>query len=473
MSSISLLLTNVNGAAVQTDATRSTGAGLRALGIGDGSPKAAFLFESILRQQAGGAEREEPAPRVDLRDERSDEVAGPAEDADHNELTTMPTDDSPAVVNDAPAAEPDEQAPPPASGVLHTAAANQTVAVEQVPLVTQQGQQATPAELAISHTAAANQTMAVQQGPLGTQQGLEALHAAAVDHAAEAGQAGGADPSAFLSRGGKLGLNVQQMIEPTGHSLQDPPQVGPDGPIEIGDVAPVAEDVVTALSTQDKKPVRLPVDAELPVFDTLSRGDEAQTDFRELTLSFLGNKRLHQTPLSHHNGPDISSTSGHEAGHTAAHAMTSATTFASAETSPARPIAQQLATRVVSWAEIAKDEGRTVFHLRLDPPRLGSVRVELSATAKIVSVKLIASNQAAGNVLQAQLHELRQSLTEAEVSFANLDVSYDESGSQGPALQRELNPYSPWHGDTGGEGDEQPVAWQWRSRSETLIDVLA
>jgi len=495
MSAISLLLPNVNGTAVQTDGARSSDTP----GIGFGTRGAPAPFESILRQ-VRQAEREEPASCEDCRDEHRGESVGPKTSAEQNEQATAPSSDSPAVVNDGSDVEHGDQATPPAS-----ADGNQAKAAEQADqaapptsangiraMAAEQGDQAAPLARGVFH---ANHVMAVEQGERATSAAWTFLHAAAANHATaveqseqaampvravlhaatgnqgpEAGQAGGSDPSAILSRGGELGLHIRQMIGPSGGLALEPSAVVPEEP---SDVAPGAKNVVAALSGDDGKLVLLRGSAEtLPDLDALSCGRPAQADLRELALAFQANKRLHQTPLGHRNGSDIPTATGHEAGQTATPAAGVATTLGSGETAPVRPIVEQVATRVVTWAEMTKGEGRTVFHLRLDPPRLGSVRVELSATAQIVSVKLIASNQAAGTILQTQLHELRQSLTAADVSFANLDVSYDESGSQGPAWQQELHPYPLSHGEASGVLDEQPVTWQWRSRSDALIDVL-
>jgi flagellar hook-length control protein FliK len=134
-------------------------------------------------------------------------------------------------------------------------------------------------------------------------------------------------------------------------------------------------------------------------------------------------------------------------------------------------VAEQLAPRLVAWADVTTTEGRTVFHLRLEPPELGSVRVQLSAHAGAISAKLVASTEAAGQILQSQLHELRQSLTKLGVSFTSLDVSYGQDGSQGPAQQRELQPY-PWPESSRPVLEQPAVVWQRRSRPAALIDVL-
>jgi hypothetical protein len=197
-----------------------------------------------------------------------------------------------------------------------------------------------------------------------------------------------------------------------------------------------------------------------------SLGRDAQGALRDFT-SLLP---LRKEPAGPSDGQRVSSAEVRDAGGTllaADHAPAS-----SSKESPAvRPVVEQVATRLVAWADVTTKEGRTVFHLRLEPPELGAVHVHLSAANGAISAKLIAANEAAGQILQSQLHELRESLDKLGVSFASLDVSYDQGGSQGPTQQPELQLY-PWQDDSRVVLEPPLVVWQRRSRPAALIDVL-
>jgi flagellar hook-length control protein FliK len=102
--------------------------------------------------------------------------------------------------------------------------------------------------------------------------------------------------------------------------------------------------------------------------------------------------------------------------------------------------------------------GRTEFTLRLDPPELGSVRVHLIASEQSVQARLVVSDEAARQIIQSQVHVLRQTLANAGVSLGSFDVRRDGSGSpnQGQG-QRPWQP-EPVPAPTTPEPNARPAA---------------
>jgi flagellar hook-length control protein FliK len=98
-------------------------------------------------------------------------------------------------------------------------------------------------------------------------------------------------------------------------------------------------------------------------------------------------------------------------------------------------VAEQLASGVLARAEITTQEGRTDFHLRLQPPELGPVSVHLSTSAQGITARLVVQEESARQLIQSQLESLRQRLAESGVSLGRCDVSRDGSGSQDPRQQ--------------------------------------
>ncbi len=95
------------------------------------------------------------------------------------------------------------------------------------------------------------------------------------------------------------------------------------------------------------------------------------------------------------------------------------------------PVADQLTRAFVAHADIVGQQGRTDFHLRLDPPQLGSVRIHLTATDNTVSARIVTAQEGTQQLLQNQAHHLRQGLAQAGLSLGSFDVTRDGGGSGG------------------------------------------
>jgi flagellar hook-length control protein FliK len=99
------------------------------------------------------------------------------------------------------------------------------------------------------------------------------------------------------------------------------------------------------------------------------------------------------------------------------------------------PVSTQVADAIVARASIVQTPGRTEFHLRLEPPELGTIHVHLTASARDVSARLVIQDHVARLLIESQLTSLRQRLAQAGVSLGNLNVAREQNGSRDPHQQ--------------------------------------
>ena len=111
-----------------------------------------------------------------------------------------------------------------------------------------------------------------------------------------------------------------------------------------------------------------------------------------------------------------------------------------------RQIMQQLHGRLQS--------GSNSMRLQLNPKELGEISVEMVSSAQGVSVTFFAEQPGTGRMLESQMQQLRQSLTDSGVQLTNLNLSQQRhSGQEGgfsnrdpqlfQAPQREATPADP------------------------------
>jgi hypothetical protein len=94
---------------------------------------------------------------------------------------------------------------------------------------------------------------------------------------------------------------------------------------------------------------------------------------------------------------------------------------------PASP-AVQVADAVVSHAHVLEHNGATEFHMRLDPPDLGRVQIQLVTRGDEVHGQVLVASDAVRQMIESQLPELRQRLEAAGVNVQQFNVATDSSG---------------------------------------------
>lgn len=140
------------------------------------------------------------------------------------------------------------------------------------------------------------------------------------------------------------------------------------------------------------------------------------------------------------------------------------------------PISEQLAGEIIARAEVSQREGRTDFHVRLDPPELGTVRVHLVAVEQTVSARIVASDETARQVLEQQVHALRQTLTEAGVTLKSFSVSgggLTWHQGQGRWQQRPSEPMPPYNSQGTARPSSRDAAVPTIAAAAGHIDTVA
>jgi flagellar hook-length control protein FliK len=108
-------------------------------------------------------------------------------------------------------------------------------------------------------------------------------------------------------------------------------------------------------------------------------------------------------------------------------------------------------------------QGQSSIRLQLSPQELGNIQIHLISNAHGISVTVTAEHQGTSQLLEAQLNQLRQSLSDAGVQLSNLNINQQQSQlssfSQGANQQGQpQTPYSRMRNQMGGESEEvQPT----------------
>ena len=95
-------------------------------------------------------------------------------------------------------------------------------------------------------------------------------------------------------------------------------------------------------------------------------------------------------------------------------------------------------SRVAKAFHTAAERGGAL-QLRLAPPELGAVRVELTITDGVMSAQLETENATAKRVLLEHLPALRERLADQNIRIERFDVDVRDEGRNGPAQDRTMN----------------------------------
>jgi flagellar hook-length control protein FliK len=134
-------------------------------------------------------------------------------------------------------------------------------------------------------------------------------------------------------------------------------------------------------------------------------------------------------------------------------------------------VAEQIGGAIAARLEASPSEGRIDFHLTLNPPELGQVRVQLTLTNQTLSARLVAQDGATRQLIQSQMDSLRQRLQDTGLGLGQLDVSGGGGGKGG----QQYEPLLPFAGQTG-EAVPQPAPSPRGAAGGTaagIIDLVA
>ncbi len=96
----------------------------------------------------------------------------------------------------------------------------------------------------------------------------------------------------------------------------------------------------------------------------------------------------------------------------------------------AHNLAHHLESMVMQRLDQPESADKSSVVLRLDPPELGRVNVHLSVTNDVVSIRMITTDDAARQVIERQLNQLQQSLTDKGIAFQDFQVQTGGAGQQ-------------------------------------------
>jgi hypothetical protein len=97
------------------------------------------------------------------------------------------------------------------------------------------------------------------------------------------------------------------------------------------------------------------------------------------------------------------------------------------------PLAGDVIEQITSQVKARVKSGETSIRMQLNPGELGAIDVQMTHSAKGVSVSFITEQASTGQLLESQVNQLRQSLKDAGVQLVNLNISqhgqsYQEGG---------------------------------------------
>jgi flagellar hook-length control protein FliK len=91
----------------------------------------------------------------------------------------------------------------------------------------------------------------------------------------------------------------------------------------------------------------------------------------------------------------------------------------------------QVARGIVAHAEVVTRPGSTDFHLRIEPPNLGTVLIHLTATEHTITARVVVAHEQTQVLMAGQENDLRQVLALSGITLTGFEVSRNFGESQG------------------------------------------
>lgn len=129
--------------------------------------------------------------------------------------------------------------------------------------------------------------------------------------------------------------------------------------------------------------------------------------------------------------------------------------------------------QIASQMEASIQQGRSSIRVQLHPQELGGIDIRFASSAQGVSVTVYAEQASTGRLLEAQLNQLRQSLNDAGVNLAQLNIHHESPSHQPQGGLGGQNPRGRWSG--GGEISQDSSrlaerAERWQNLSINGVD---
>lgn len=139
---------------------------------------------------------------------------------------------------------------------------------------------------------------------------------------------------------------------------------------------------------------------------------------------------------------------------------------------PVDPASLPATDQITGAVRLLRLSGREEIRLRLDPPELGAVRVQLVERDGGISVLLRAEQALSADLIRQALPQLREALENAQVVVSDLGASLGETSDFAPGHsgdgQAEEGPSGTDPGTSADEAEEAPL-----HASDHLVDVAA
>jgi len=121
--------------------------------------------------------------------------------------------------------------------------------------------------------------------------------------------------------------------------------------------------------------------------------------------------------------------------------------------------------QIASQMEASIQQGRSSIRVQLHPQELGGIDIRFASSAQGVSVTVYAEQASTGRLLEAQLNQLRQSLNDAGVNLAQLNIHHESPSHQSQGGLGGQSPRGRWSGgreisQEGSQLVERGERWQ-------------
>ena len=125
--------------------------------------------------------------------------------------------------------------------------------------------------------------------------------------------------------------------------------------------------------------------------------------------------------------------------------------------------------------------GDQVIRLKLKPPGLGSLRIEMDIKGNMLKLKMTTENHSTRDILLSNVHELREALGEQGVKLERIDIQIDhdfdrsfanfkEGLKEGQDQSQGFANEQLWADDDQGDNESKPLE---KNVSDRLLDLVA
>jgi len=135
---------------------------------------------------------------------------------------------------------------------------------------------------------------------------------------------------------------------------------------------------------------------------------------------------------------------------------------------------QENVDRIVKTARIALSRNNSVVQLRLDPPELGTLKIEIKQNASGLNLQIQAGNLRAQQLLQQNANELRTALDNSGIQTNQIEIQLKLDLRNDPSAdQNHLNQQNQQQDNGQGQHHDQHQSQQFSQQSQSDNDSLS